>query len=95
VGELKGAVPTTPGTFSTCSMIERYSRKSVEYLRTRTWALTPSTFSRNCAWKPPVTLITVARAATPSVTPRMAKAVPTEMNARFLERRYRSATSSG
>jgi hypothetical protein len=46
---LNGAVATTPGTFDTCSMIERYSRKSVEYLSTSTWALTPSTFSRNCA----------------------------------------------
>jgi hypothetical protein len=66
-------------------MIVRYSRKSVEYFSTRTWALTPRTFSRNCSWKPPVTLITVARAATPSATPRMAKAVPTEMKARFFE----------
>ncbi len=33
----------------------------MEYLSTRTWALTPRTFSRNWAWKPPVTLITVSQ----------------------------------
>lgn len=84
---LNGAVPTTPGTLLTRSITDRYSRKSVEYLSTSTWALTPSTLSRNCAWKPPVTLMTVASAATPRVTPRTATALPTEMNARFFEPR--------
>ena len=82
---LNGAVPMTPGTLATCSMIERYSRKSVEYFSTSTCAFTPSTLSRNCFWKPPVTLMTVASAATPSATPRIANAVPSEMNARFFE----------
>ena len=41
------ARPMTPGTLETFSMVSRYSRKSVEYLSTSTWALTPRTFSRN------------------------------------------------
>ena len=84
---LNGAIPRTPRTSFIFSMTVRYSRKSVEYLRTSTWAFTPRTFSRNSFWKPPVTLMTVASAATPSVTPRMANAVPTEMAARFFDPR--------
>ena len=82
----KGATPTTPGTVCTFSMTLRYSRKSLEYLRTRTCALTPSTFSRNSARKPPVTLMTVDSAAAPSATPKIANMVPTDTNARFFER---------
>ena len=36
-----GATPTTPGTPSIFFITSRYSRKSIEYLRTRTCALTP------------------------------------------------------
>jgi hypothetical protein len=84
---LKGATPTIPLMLRAFSMTARYSRKSVEYLRTRTWALTPSTFSRNTAWNPPVTLMAVASAETPRITPATAKNVLTEMLARLREAR--------
>ncbi len=82
-----GATPVTCGTPSTFFMTSRYSRKSIEYLSTRTWALTPRTFSRNCSWKPPVTLITMVSAATPSTTPPMASAVLMETMLRFFDAR--------
>ncbi len=80
---------------STCFITSRYSWKSTEYLSTSTCAFTPSTFSRNCSWKPPVTLITIESAATPSITPSVANAVPTETDARFFDPRYRSASLRG
>ncbi len=81
-----GAMPITPGTFFISAMIFRYSRKSLEYFSTSTWALTPRTLSRNSSRKPPVTLITVASAATPKATPMIANIVPTDTNARLRER---------
>ena len=81
-----GATPITPGTFFISFMIFRYSRKSLEYFRTRTWAFTPSTLLRNSSRNPPVTLITVASAATPSDTPMMANIVPTDTKARLRDR---------
>ncbi len=81
-----GAMPTTPGTSFICCITWRYSRKSVEYLRIRTWAFTPRTFLRNSARKPPVTLITVASAATPKATPMTANIVPTDTKPLFLDR---------
>ena len=82
-----GATPVTCGTPWTFFITSRYSRKSIEYLSTRTCALTPRTFSRNCSWKPPVTLMTMVRAATPSRTPPTARAVLMETMFRFLEAR--------
>ena len=84
---MNGATPMTPFAVAAFFITSRYSLKSMEYLRTRTCALTPSTFSRNCSSKPPVTLRTMASPATPSVTPRMAKAVLTETNVRFFDPR--------
>ena len=67
----------------------------MEYLSTSTCAFTPSTLSRNCSWNPPVTLITMVNAATPRVTPPMARAVLMEIMLRFFDERYRSATVIG
>src|ERR1041384_6028752 len=91
----KGAIPMIPGTFSIFAITSRYSGKSLEYLRTRTCAFTPRTFSRNSDLNPPVTLNTVESAVVPRATPVIANAVPTEMNARLRERMYRIARSNG
>src|SRR5271165_1715374 len=76
-------------------MMSRYSRKSIEYFKTSTCAFTPRTFSRNCSRNPPVTLIAMVNAATPSVTPPTARAVLIEIMLRFFDLRYRSAIESG
>ena len=76
----------TPGTLCIFFITSRYSGKSLEYLRTKTCAFTPRTFSRNCARNPSVTLSTVESAVVPSAIPMIANAVPTEMKARLRER---------
>ncbi len=90
-----GEAPKTSGSFSTLAITSRYSRNSLAYFRTSTCALTPSTFSRNCSRKPPVTPNTVTSAVVPSATPSMASSVPTETMARLREPMYRRARDSG
>ena len=87
--KMKGWTASTSGSISRAVFItSRYSANEVCDLRTMTCALTPSTLSRNCFWKPVVTASTTVSADTPNTTP----STDTLVNTVNTENRMHTAT---
>src|SRR4051812_39514811 len=77
--KMNGWTASTSRSISRAVFItSRYSANVACDLSTITWALTPSTLSRNCFWNPVVTASTTVSAATPNTTPSTDTLVNTE-----------------